>query len=88
MANEVDRSSSSGDESGAALAGRARRLVAPVAEKPLWTYGALAGLVVVLAALVPLFQRGWLSFLVFIVLLVVGVEVVRRIVLDEQSTAT
>ena len=70
------------------LAGRARRLVAPVAEKPLWTYGAVAGLVVVLAALVPLFQRGWISFLVFIVLLVVGVEVVRRIVLDEQSTAT
>ena len=70
------------------LAGRARRLVAPVAEKPLWTYGAVAGLVVLLAALVPLFQRGWLSFLVFIVLLVVGVEVVRRIVLDEQSAAT
>ena len=70
------------------LAGRARRLVAPVAEKPLWTYGAVAGLVVVLAALVPLFQRGWLSFLVFIVLLVVGVEVVRRVVLDEQRTAT
>ena len=70
------------------LAGRARRLVAPVAEKPLWSYGALAGLVVVLAALVPLFQRGWLSFLVFIVLLAIGVEVLRRIVLDEQSTAT
>lgn len=70
------------------LAGRARRLVAPVAEKPLWTYGAVAGLVVVLAALVPLFQRGWLSFLVFIVLLAIGVEVLRRIVLDEQSTAT
>ena len=70
------------------LAGRARRLVAPVAEKPLWTYGAVAGLVVVLAALVPLFQRGWLSFLVFIVLLAIGVEVLRRIVLEEQHTAT
>jgi hypothetical protein len=70
------------------LAGRARRLVAPVAEKPLWTYGAVAGLVVVLAALVPLFQRGWISFLVFIVLLAIGVEVLRRIVLEEQHTAT
>jgi hypothetical protein len=70
------------------LAGRARRLVAPVAEKPLWTYGAVAALVVVLAALVPLFQRGWVSFLVFIVLLVIGVEVLRRIVLEEQHTAT
>lgn len=70
------------------LAGRARRLVAPVAEKPLWTYGAVAGLVVVLAALVPLFQRGWLSFLVFIVLLAIGVEVLRRFVLEEQRTAT
>ena len=47
-----------------------------------------AGLVVVLAALVPIFQRGWASFLVFIVLLVVGVEVLRRFVLDEQRTAT
>ena len=69
------------------LAGRARRLVAPVAEKPLWTYGAVAALVVLLATLVPLFQRGWLSFLVFIVLLVIGVEVLRRIVLEEQGTS-
>jgi hypothetical protein len=69
------------------LAARARRLVAPVAEQPLLTYGAVAGLVVVLAALVPLFQRGWVSFLVFIVLLVIGVEVLRRFVLDEQRTA-
>jgi hypothetical protein len=70
------------------LAGRARRLVAPIAEKPLWTYGAVAALVVLLAAVVPLFQRGWVSFLVFIVLLVIGVEVLRRIVLEEQGTAS
>jgi hypothetical protein len=70
------------------LAARARRLVAPVAEKPLWTYGAVAGLVVVLAALVPIFQRGWISFLVFIVLLVIGVEVLRRFVLAEQGATT
>jgi hypothetical protein len=73
---------------GTSLADRARHLVVPVAEKPLWTYGAVAALVVLLAALVPLFQRGWVSFLVFILLLVIGVEVLRRIVLEEQGTAT
>jgi hypothetical protein len=67
------------------LGARARRLVAPVAENPLWTYGAVAALVVVLATLVPVFQRGWLSFLLFIVLLLIGVEVLRRFVLAEQS---
>ena len=67
------------------LSARARRLVAPVAEKPLWTYGAVAALVVVLATLVPVFQRGWLSFVVFLVLLVIGVEVLRRFVLEEQG---
>jgi hypothetical protein len=70
------------------LSARARRLVAPVAEKPLWTYGAVAALVVVLATLVPVFQRGWLSFLVFLVLLVIGVEVLRRFVLAEQGVTT
>ena len=45
-------------------------------------------LIVILAAsLVPLFQRGWSSVLVFLALLVVGVEVLRRFVLDEQRTA-
>jgi hypothetical protein len=69
------------------LAARARRLVAPVAEKPVWTYGGVAALVVVLAALVPVFQRGWVSFLLFLVLLVIGVEVLRRFVLAEQGAA-
>ena len=68
------------------LAGRARTLVAPVAARPLWTYGALAGLVVLLAALVPLFQRGFVSVLVFVGLLVVGAEVLRRVVLRETGT--
>jgi len=68
------------------LAGRARKLVAPVAARPLWTYGALAGLVVLLAALVPLFQRGLVSVLVFVGLLVVGAEVLRRVVLRETGT--
>ena len=68
------------------LAGRARTLVAPVAARPLWTYGALAGLVLLLAALVPLFQRGFVSVLVFVGLLIVGAEVLRRIVLRETGT--
>ena len=67
------------------LSARARRLVAPVAEKPVWTYGAVAALVAILATLVPVFQRGWVSFLLFLVLLVVGVEVLRRFVLAEQG---
>lgn len=66
------------------LAGRARARVAPVAEKPLWAYGAVAALVVVLATLVPVFQRGWVSFLLFVVLLAIGVEVLRRFVAREQ----
>ena len=67
------------------LAGRARTLVAPVAARPLWTYGAVVGLVVVLAALVPLFQRGLVSVLVFVGLLVVGVEVLRRVIERETD---
>jgi hypothetical protein len=66
------------------LAVRARRVVAPVAANPWATYGCVAGLVVILAALVPIFARGWLSFLIFIALLVVGVEVIRRVVLAEE----
>ena len=68
------------------LAVRARRHVAPVAARPLWTYGAVLGLVVLVAALVPLFQRGFISVLVFLVLIVVGVEALRRVVLSETGT--
>jgi hypothetical protein len=68
------------------LAARARRHVAPVAARPLWAYGAVAGLVVLVAALVPLFQRGFISLLVFLVLIVVGVEALRRVILSETGT--
>jgi hypothetical protein len=68
------------------LAGRARTLVAPLAARPLWTYGAVAGFVVLIAALVPLFQRGLISALLVVALLVVGVEVLRRVVLRETGT--
>ena len=39
-----------------------------------------------IAALVPLFQRGLVSVLVFVGLLVVGAEVLRRVVLRETGT--
>jgi hypothetical protein len=70
------------------LAGRTRTLVAPFAARPIWTYGAVVGLIVLLAALVPLFQRGFVSVLVFVGLLIVGVEVLRRVVLSESGTTT
>ena len=60
--------------------------MAPVAENPLLTYAAVAGLVLVVAALVPLFQRGWSSVLVFVALIVVGAEVLRRFVLRERRS--
>lgn len=65
-------------------AARARRAVAPVAAHASWTYGILAALVLVLATLVPLFQRGFLSVVVFVAVLAVGVEAVRRRVLEEE----
>lgn len=68
------------------LAARARAAVAPVAAKPWWTYGIVAASIVVLAALVPLFQRGLAGLLVFVVALVAGVEAVRRTVLRDSAT--
>ena len=69
------------------LAARARRLVAPVAENPLWTYAAVAGLVVVAGSarpavparvgLVPRLRRAAR----------VGVEVLRRFVRAEHGDA-
>ena len=52
---------------------------------PLWTYGAVAGLVVVLAALVPLFQRGLHLVPRLPRAARVGVEVLRRIVLRSET---
>ena len=68
------------------LAARARRLVAPVAERRLWTYGAVAGLLLLVAAVAPVGQRGLIGVIVFLALLIVGVEVLRRIVLAERGT--
>jgi hypothetical protein len=72
-------------ETGRAL--QARRASWPVLENRVLTYGILAGIVIVLALIAPLFTRGWVTSLAILVLAVVGVEVVRRIVDREQQPA-
>ena len=71
----------------ARLAARARVALHPVAASLVWTYGLVAGLMVVLATFLPAFQRSLLAGLVFLVLLVAGVEVVRRFVLSDTARA-
>ena len=71
----------------AGLAARARVALRPVAASLVWTYGLVAGLMVVLATFLPAFQRSLLAGLVFLVLLVAGVEVVRRFVLSDTMEA-
>jgi hypothetical protein len=62
---------------------RARAAVAPVAENPWWTYGILAGALLVLATFVPLFGRSIGASILLVVLAAVGVETVRRIIRSE-----
>ena len=69
----------------AGLAARARVALRPVATSLVWTYGLVAGLMVVLATFLPAFQRSFLAALVFLALLVAGVEVVRRFVLSDTG---
>ena len=69
----------------AGLAARARVALRPVAASLVWTYGLVAGLMVVLATFLPAFQRSFLAALVFLALLVAGVEVVRRLVLSDTT---
>lgn len=71
----------------ARLAARARVALRPVAASLVWTYGLVAGLMVVLATFLPAFQRSLLVGLVFLALLVAGVEVVRRFVLSDTASA-
>ena len=63
-------------------------LASPCVPSPrglVWTYGLVAGLMVVLATFLPAFQRSFLAALVFLALLVAGVEVVRRLVLSDTT---
>jgi len=70
-------------------AAQARRAAEPVLQNRVTTYAIVAGSVLVLGLLVPLFARGWTISLLLLALVIVGVEVVRNIVLREaQSTPT
>jgi hypothetical protein len=71
----------------ARTAARARAAAQPVAASLLWTYGLVAGLMVVLATFLPAFQRSFVVSLVFLAILVFGVEVVRRLVLADTTRA-
>jgi hypothetical protein len=66
-------------------AAQARRAARPVLENRLTTYAIVAGAVLVLGLLVPLFARGWTISLFLLALVIVGVEVVRSIVLREAQ---
>ena len=61
----------------------ARRAARPVLENRVTTYALAAGALLVLALVAPAIARGWLSALVLLALIIVGVEVVRNIVLRE-----
>ena len=71
----------------ARAAGRVRVAARPVAASLLWTYGLVAGLMVVLATFLPAFQRSLFAGLVFLAILVAGVEVVRRFILLDTARA-
>ena len=68
-------------------AARARVAARPIAQSVLWTYALVAGLMVVLATFLPAFQRSLVAGLVFLVILVAGVEVVRRFILSDTTHA-
>ena len=70
------------------LAGRARRTAAPALENRATTYGIAAVAILALVLVAPQISRGWLSTLLLVVLVVVGIEVVRNIVeREEQQSA-
>jgi hypothetical protein len=61
-------------------AGQARRAAQPILQNRLTTYAIVAGSVLVLGLIAPLFARGWTITLLMLALAIVGVEVVRKIV--------
>ena len=64
---------------------RARAAVAPVAESPWWTYGILAGALLVLATFVPLFGRSLGTSILLVVLAAIGVETIRRVIRSDVA---
>jgi hypothetical protein len=67
---------------------QARRAAQPTLENRWATYGIAAGVLIVLALLVPLFTRGWAISLALLVLAIAGVEVVRNVVQREARQGT
>ena len=61
----------------------ARRAARPVLENRVTTYAVAAGALLVLILVAPAVARGWLSALVLVVLVAVGIEVVRRVALRD-----
>lgn len=66
-------------------AGQARRAAAPVLENRVATYSIAVVSLLVLALVAPLFARGWVMSLIFLALVVAGVEVIRNIVHREAQ---
>jgi hypothetical protein len=69
------------------LAARARGAAAPTLASRPATYGIAAAAILALVLVAPQLSRGWLSALLLIGLVVAGVEVVRRIVIQERRSA-
>ena len=66
-------------------AAQARDAAHPVLENRLATYAVAAGALLVLALVAPTVATSWVTALILIVLVVAGIEVVRRIVLAETQ---
>jgi hypothetical protein len=64
-------------------AAQSRRAARPILQNRVTTYAIAAVSLLVLGLLAPLFARGWTMALLMIALVIVGVEVIRRIVLRE-----
>jgi hypothetical protein len=69
------------------LAAQARRAAQPILQNRLTTYAIAVVSVLVLGLVAPLFERGWAVTLVLLALVIVGIEVIRRIVLREAQAS-
>jgi hypothetical protein len=70
-----------------ALAVRARAAAAPTLQSRPTTYGIVAVALLALLLIAPQLSRGWLSALLLLGLVVAGVEVIRRVVIQERRSA-
>jgi hypothetical protein len=63
----------------------ARYAALPILQNRVTTYGVVAGAVLVLTLVAPVFARGWVMMLVLIALVIAGVEVIRSIAQREAQ---